>query len=87
MAEEQPKTAAKSEGRRRSRKVSDAELELLSPDAVAQMWNVSRSTIDQMIADGSLPFVKLRSGRRKKLFGIRRITLRRWLEKNERKGT
>ncbi|PYJ69608.1 MAG: hypothetical protein DME76_08445 [Verrucomicrobia bacterium] len=69
---------------RRSGPADEGQL-LLSPAQVAMLLGCSRSTVDRMVADGSLPHVLLRSGRRKKQYGIRRVTLQRWLEKQERK--
>src|SRR5437588_5613451 len=44
--------------------------QLLSPKQAADRLGVSRSTVDRMILDGSLEFVPLRQGKRKRLIGI-----------------
>src|SRR5256885_10419764 len=55
--------------------------QLLSPKQAADRLGVSRSTVDRMIADGSLEFVPLRQGKRKRLIGISKNALERLTKK------
>ena len=52
---------------------------LLRPQAIAKILDVSRSSILRMIKDGSLPAVILRSGKRKKILRIREEDLEKWI--------
>jgi len=59
-------------------------MKLLSVEAAAEVLDVSRQTVTRMIADGQLPAVCLRSGKRKKIWRIRSEQLERWLTQKER---
>ena len=61
-------------------------MRLLTPEIVAESLAVSRSTVLRMIADGSLPAVCLRKGKRKGVYRIREEQLERWVTARERKG-
>lgn len=52
----------------------------------AELLGLSRQTVQRMISEGTLPAVCLRSGRRKKTWGIRKEALERWLQGREREG-
>jgi excisionase family DNA binding protein len=52
----------------------DEEPWLLRPETVARLLSLSRSKVYQMIADGTLPSIKIAGSRR-----IRREDLQRWL--------
>jgi excisionase family DNA binding protein len=58
-------------------------MKLLTPEACAEMLAVSRSTVLRMIADGALPAVMLRSGRRKKVWRVREEVLEKWVKERE----
>jgi excisionase family DNA binding protein len=55
---------------------------LLRVSEVADRLDCSRATADRLIADGSLPSVTLRSGRRKKLLRVSKKALDRWIERD-----
>src|SRR5262245_11225332 len=59
-------------------------MKLLTPESVAEQLAVSRSTVLRMIADGALPAVCLRSGRRKKVWRVREEQLERWVMNREK---
>jgi excisionase family DNA binding protein len=59
-------------------------VKLLTPESVAEQLAVSRSTVLRMIADGALPAVCLRSGRRKKVWRVRQEVLEKWIISRER---
>ena len=59
-------------------------MHLLTPEQVAESLAVSRSTILRMIADGSLPAICLRRGKRKAVYRIREEQLERWIVARER---
>jgi len=59
-------------------------MKLLSVEAVAEALDVSRQTVTRMIADGALPAICVRSGRRKKVWRIRAEQLERWVIARER---
>jgi excisionase family DNA binding protein len=59
-------------------------VKLLTPEVVAEQLAVSRSTVLRMIADGALPAVCLRSGRRKKVWRVREEMLQKWIIAKER---
>lgn len=59
-------------------------MRLLTPDQVAESLAVSRSTVLRMIADGSLPAICLRRGKRKAVHRIREEQLERWIVARER---
>jgi excisionase family DNA binding protein len=61
-------------------------MRLLTPENVAEALAVSRSTVLRMIADGALPAVCLRVGRRKKIFRVRAEALERWVLAREKRG-
>jgi excisionase family DNA binding protein len=56
---------------------------LLTVREASQFLAVSRSTVDRLIACGSLPAILLRSGKKKKTFRIREEALERWLRQRE----
>ena len=61
---------------------------LLSPDQVATILGCGRDTVDRMIEDHVLDAIPLRSGKRKKLWGIPRKAVERlivmeWKKSNE----
>jgi excisionase family DNA binding protein len=61
-------------------------MKLLTPEIVAKTLAVSRSTVLRMIADGALPAVCLRSGKRKKVWRVRDEVLQKWIVSKERQG-
>lgn len=61
-------------------------MKLLMPENVAEALAVSRSTVLRMVADGSLPAVCLRRGKRKAVYRIREEVLERWVLSKERQG-
>jgi excisionase family DNA binding protein len=61
-------------------------VKLLTPENVADALAVSRSTVLRMIADGALPAVCLRSGRRKKVWRVREELLVKWIVAKEKQG-
>ena len=61
-------------------------MKLLDPETVAQQLSVSRSTVLRLIADGAIPAVCLRRGRRKNVYRIRQEVLDRWIINKERQG-
>jgi excisionase family DNA binding protein len=54
-------------------------VKLLTPEQVSEQLAVSRSTVLRLIADGALPAICLRSGRRKKVWRVRQEQLERWI--------
>ncbi len=60
-------------------------MKLLTPESVAEQLAVSRSTILRMIADGALPAVCLRRGKRKAVYRVREEVLERWVRERETK--
>lgn len=62
------------------------EMKLLTPETVAESLSISRSTVLRMIADGSLPAVCLRRGKRKGVYRVREEILERWIVSREREG-
>lgn len=62
-------------------------MKLLTPERVADALSVSRSTVLRMIADGSLPAVCLRRGKRKGVYRVRQEILERWVLSRERQET
>jgi len=61
-------------------------MKLLTPENVAEELSVSRSTVLRLIADGSLPAICLRAGRRKKIYRVRPEALERWITARERQA-
>jgi excisionase family DNA binding protein len=61
-------------------------MRFLTPELVAEQLAVSRSTVLRMIADGALPAVCLRSGRRKKIWRIREDQLNKWILGREKQA-
>ena len=59
-------------------------MKLLSIEQAADSLGVSRQTITRMIAEGALPAICLRSGRRKKVWRIRSEQLEKWITQKER---
>lgn len=58
---------------------------LLTVQQVAAILNTSRGTVTRMVIEGQLPAIKLRSGKRKKMYRVRREVLDRWILTKERK--
>ena len=58
-------------------------MKLLNIEEVAEDLGVSRQTVARIIAEGSLPAICLRTGRRKKVWRIRPEVLERWLKERE----
>ena len=69
-----------------SRVTDEATVQLLRPESVAKVLSVSRSTVLRMIADGVLPAVCLRRGKRKAVYRVRQEILDRWILSKERQG-
>jgi excisionase family DNA binding protein len=61
-------------------------MKLLSVEEVAETLGVSRQTVSRMIAEGALPALCLRSGRRKKVWRVRAELLDRWILGKERES-
>src|SRR5690348_557730 len=57
---------------------------LLDPEQASELLGISRSSVIRMIVDGQLPAVCLRSGRRKKVWRVRREVLEKWVMGKER---
>ena len=59
----------------------DPDADTYSPAQVAVKLACSRSTVDKMAADGTLPgVIPLRRGKRKQLYSVNRRIFDRWLE-------
>jgi excisionase family DNA binding protein len=58
-------------------------MRLLTPETVAEQLAVSRSTVLRLIADGALPAVCLRRGKRKAVYRVREEVLERWVKDRE----
>jgi excisionase family DNA binding protein len=69
--------------KRRSRRLENDPLQLLSPEQTAGLLCVSRSTVDRLVQSGRLPYVRLTAGKRKICYAIRRKTLEKWIAENE----
>lgn len=61
-------------------------MNLLTPEKVAEVLSISRSSVRRMIVEGQVPAILLRSGKRKKVWRIREETLDQWLRQRETKG-
>jgi excisionase family DNA binding protein len=59
---------------------------LLDPEQASELLGISRSSVVRLIVDGQLPAICLRSGRRKKVWRIRREVLEKWVLNKERQG-
>ena len=57
---------------------------LLDPEQASEMLGISRSSVIRMIVDGQLPAICLRSGKRKRVWRIRREVLTKWVMSKER---
>lgn len=57
------------------------------PEQASELLGISRSTVIRLIVDGQLAAICLRSGRRKKVWRIRREVLEKWVLNKERQGT
>jgi excisionase family DNA binding protein len=57
---------------------------LLDPEQVSELLGISRSSVVRLITDGSLPAICLRSGKRKKVWRIRREVLEKWVIAREK---
>src|ERR687895_1619379 len=62
------------------------QMKLLTPEQTAEVLAVSRSTAMRMIAEGVIPSICLRSGRRKKVWRVREEILEKWLISREKNG-
>jgi excisionase family DNA binding protein len=62
-------------------------MKLLPPSAVAEILAVSRSTVLRLIADGSLPAICLRRGRKKAVLRVRDEVLQKWILAKEKTRT
>jgi excisionase family DNA binding protein len=62
-------------------------VKLLTIEQTAEHLQISRQTATRMIADGQLPAILLRSGRRKKVWRVRPEALERWLTEKEKSST
>jgi excisionase family DNA binding protein len=58
----------------------------LSVDQVAAELGITRSSARRMIVDATIPHYIVRTGRRKKMFRVRRSVLTRWIESQERQS-
>ena len=54
---------------------------LQTPREVGEMLRVSESTVLRMAYTGDLPFILLRSGKRKKIIRFDPVKVQMWLEK------
>jgi excisionase family DNA binding protein len=61
-------------------------MKLLSIVEIAAQLSVSRATINRMVAEGILPAITLRSGKRKRVLRFRQEVIDRWLVAQERQG-
>ena len=61
-------------------------LVVYEPKDLVPMLKLSRATINDMLNNGELPAVVIRSGARKKTFRIYGDALERWLKNNETKA-
>ena len=61
-------------------------MRLLTLAQTAEQLQVSGQTIGRMIAEGTLPAILLRSGKRKKAWRIREEVLERWLLQHEKQA-
>jgi excisionase family DNA binding protein len=61
-------------------------MNLLTIKQVAEYLQLSRWTVMDMINDGKIPAICLRSGKRKKLWRVRPEHLERWVTQLERKA-
>jgi excisionase family DNA binding protein len=57
---------------------------LLDPEQASELLGISRSSVIRLIVDGSLPAICLKSGRRKKVWRIRKEVLQKWVISKER---
>jgi excisionase family DNA binding protein len=55
----------------------------LSIDQVAALIGLSRWTVSTMLEEGTLPGFVLRTGRRKKIWRVRKDVLQKWIEARE----
>jgi excisionase family DNA binding protein len=61
-------------------------MKLLTPEDCADILSVSRSTILRMIADGSIPAICLRRGKKKAVYRVRQEVLEKWVSEWETTG-
>jgi len=54
---------------------------LLTPKEISDLLQVSESTVLRMAYTGGLPYVPLRSGKRKKIIRFDPVKVQGWLEK------
>ena len=57
---------------------------LLDPEQASELLGISRSSVVRLILDNALPAICLRSGKRKKVWRIRREVLEKWVIGKER---
>ncbi|MDP2651989.1 MAG: helix-turn-helix domain-containing protein [bacterium] len=61
-------------------------MKLLTIKQAAEQLQVSGQTIGRMIAEGTLPAILLRSGKRKRVWRVREEVLERWLLQREKQA-
>lgn len=61
-------------------------MKLLTIEQTAELLLTSRQTVNRMIAEGALPAILLRSGKRKEAWRIREEVLERWLLQHEKQA-
>jgi excisionase family DNA binding protein len=54
---------------------------LQTPKEISALLRISESTVLRMAYSGDLPYIPLRSGRRKKIIRFDPLMVQRWLEK------
>jgi excisionase family DNA binding protein len=59
-------------------------VKLLTPEQVAEVLEVSRSTARRLLVEGVIPCVSIRSGKRKSVLRVREEILERWVMSRER---
>ena len=60
--------------------------QLNTPKELSALLQVSESTVLRMAYSGDLPYIQLRSGKRKKIIRFDPATVERWLEKRAKKA-
>jgi excisionase family DNA binding protein len=61
-------------------------VKLLTPEQVAEVLEVSRSTARRLLIEGVIPCVSIRSGKRKSVLRVREEILERWVMSRERES-
>lgn len=54
---------------------------LITPKQVSQLLQISQATVLRMAYSGDLPYIPLRSGKRKKIIRFDPVKVQGWLEK------